>query len=108
MSVDIQESLEKNANFSTEGMDMNEPESLQFTRQCIVGIEHPDGKRTAQEMIVHRTAEGELIITPLPGTERALPLTKEEAEKWVTSLPENMPEEIKQEKIRMLCFENIE
>jgi hypothetical protein len=57
----------------------------------------------AQEMIVHRTAEGELIITPIPGSERSLPLTKEEAEQWVTRVLVNAPEDERRDKVSMLC-----
>jgi len=56
----------------------------------------------AQEMIVHRTAEGELIITPIPGSERSLPLTKEEAEQWVTRVLVNAPEDERRDKVSML------
>jgi hypothetical protein len=57
-------------------------------------------------MIVKRTSEGKLVITPVPGTERDLPLTKAEAVEWVSRIPGDMPEEVRQNQIQMLCSED--
>ena len=84
---------------------MSNSKKYKFTRHAIVGIESPDGKCSAKEMIVRRTVEGDLEITPVPGTERTLPLTKGEAEEWVNEIPD-MPEEVRESQIRMLCCED--
>jgi hypothetical protein len=80
-------------------------DKYEFTRHAIVGIESPDGKRSAKEMIIRRTFEGEYEITPLAGTERSLPLTRGEAEQWVNNIL-GMPEDVRQTQIRMLCCED--
>ena len=84
---------------------MSKPKQYEFTRHAIVGIESPDGTRSAKEMIVRRTVEGEFEITPVSATERMLPLTKEEAEEWVKEIPD-MPEDVREGQIKMLCCED--
>jgi hypothetical protein len=84
---------------------MSKSKKYEFIRHAIVGIGSPDGARSAKEMVVRRTVEGEFEITAVPGTERTLPLTKEEAEGWVKEIPD-MPEDVRESQIRMLCCED--
>jgi hypothetical protein len=88
---------------------MREIDSFDFTRHTIVASESSNGTRAAQEMIIRRTHEGELIITPIPETKRSLPLSKEEAEQWVYSVLGNRPEDEseRQVKIKTLCCEDL-
>ena len=53
-------------------------------------------------MVIRRTVEGELEITSVAGTERTLLLTREEAEEWLRENPD-IPEEAREDKIKMLC-----
>lgn len=82
---------------------MSSPEKFEFERRAIVGAEHSDGTRSTQEMIVRQSVEGELVIVAVPGTKRELPLTREEAEQWVFSIPSDMPDDVRQSQIEMLC-----
>jgi hypothetical protein len=88
-------------------MTMSKSESHEFVRHSIVRIENPDGNLSAQEMKVHRTIDGKIIVTPVPMTVRSLPLGNEEAWEWVNDIPGDMPEEVKEDLIKMLCCDDL-
>jgi hypothetical protein len=84
---------------------MDKAGDLKFLAHTIVGIEDPDGSRSAQEMFVHRTVKGKLKITPIEGTKRTLPLTREAAEDWIFRVLGDLPQDERQSMINMLCCE---
>ena len=84
---------------------MDEVEDDEFPKHTVVGIQSPDGKLSAEEMIIGRLPNGELDIRPVPGARKTLPLTREQAARWLDSLKSSLPEESKAEKMKMLCGE---
>jgi hypothetical protein len=77
-----------------------------FTRHTIIGISAPNGQHHAKEVIVNHSPEHGTEISAVPGTIRTLPLSYEEARKWVGLVLPNISEDEQRAKIEMLCDSN--
>jgi len=85
--------------------------SSENERKTIAWVQHPDGSLSAHEEIIQFPTDNEdgrleASATLVPGTERYLPISREEAEKWVQKVMGDAPDDDKEGATRMLCGED--
>lgn len=76
---------------------------MQVSRYAIAVATYPDGRRIAFENRGYQTPEGKRILSKVSGTERDLPLNREEASAWVKELSGDLSQNARRELVEMLC-----